>query len=131
MFARQKYQLYFSDKCKGGYYERYYYFYDTHMSILSTAKEYLQQKGYKYIEKDITTDTEARDLLRSSGIMGVPAFNIGGEMVVGFDKDKIEDLIDYNVIECEKCYAKMRLPKGAGKVRVTCKSCGHQFETRN
>jgi len=97
----------------------------------SAAKEYLQQKGYKYIEKDITTDTEARDLLKSSGIMGVPAFNIGGEMVVGFDKDKIEELIDYNVIECEKCYAKMRLPKGAGKVRVTCKSCGHQFETTN
>jgi len=76
-------------------------------------------------------DQEAKALLQSSGIMGVPAFNIGGELVVGFDKEKIEELIDYSVIECEKCYSKMRLPKGAGKVRVTCQKCGHQFEVNN
>jgi glutaredoxin len=97
----------------------------------NAAKEYLMQKGYKFTVKDISVDTEARDLLRNSGIMGVPAFNIGGEMVVGFDKEKIEELIDYSVIECESCASKMRLPKGAGRVRVTCKSCGHQFETTN
>ena len=95
----------------------------------SAAKEYLVQKNYKFIEKDITIDAEARNLLHQSGIMGVPAFNIGGEMVVGFDKEKIEELIDYRVIACENCQAKMRLPKNAGKVRVTCKKCGHIFET--
>jgi len=76
-------------------------------------------------------DQEAKTFLRNNGIMGVPAFNIGGEMVVGFDKERIEELVDYTVIECEKCFAKMRLPKGAGNVRVTCQKCGHQFETSN
>ena len=60
-------------------------------------------------------DVEARDLLRKSGIMSVPAFNIGGEMVVGFDKERIEELIDYSVIDCEKCFAKMAASKRCGK----------------
>ena len=31
------------------------------------------------------------------------------------------------VISCEKCQKKLRVPKGGGKLKVTCPSCKHSF----
>jgi glutaredoxin len=45
-----------------------------------------------YEEKDVTKDMEARNELIKRKVMGVPAFLIGGEMVVGFDKARINAL---------------------------------------
>lgn len=59
-----------------------------------TAKEYLQEKEIPYTEKNIQTDVEARKELMGMGHMGVPVIIIDGEEIVGFDKEKVEQLLD-------------------------------------
>mgnify|MGYP000866043983 FL=1 len=58
------------------------------------AKEYLEEKGISYVEKNIQTDKAARNELMKMGHMGVPVLLIDGEEVVGFDKPKIDQLLD-------------------------------------
>ena len=94
-----------------------------------TAKEYLSSHGIKYIEKDVSRDRTAADELASASIMGVPAFKINGEFIVGFDRNRLEELLKYEVVKCPSCGVKLRLPSGKGKLRVTCRNCSNSFET--
>lgn len=57
------------------------------------AMDYLEEKGIDYTEKNVQTDNEARQELMAMGHMGVPVLVIDGEEIVGFDKDKIDELI--------------------------------------
>ncbi len=57
------------------------------------AKNYLSEKGVEYTEKNVQTDKEARKELMAMGHMGVPVLVVNGEEVVGFDKDKLDDLL--------------------------------------
>lgn len=57
------------------------------------AKDYLDELGVSYTEKNIQTDKEARSELMKMGHMGVPVLVIAGEEVVGFDKAKIDQLL--------------------------------------
>lgn len=59
-----------------------------------SAKEYLKEKGVEYTEKNVQTDKDARKELMAMGHMGVPVLVIDGEEIVGFDKDKIDTLLD-------------------------------------
>lgn len=59
-----------------------------------SAKEYLEEKGVSYTEKNIQMDKEARKELMGMGHMGVPVILIDGEEIVGFDKAKIDKLLD-------------------------------------
>jgi DNA-directed RNA polymerase subunit RPC12/RpoP len=61
------------------------------------------------------------------GARGVPAFLIDGELIVGFDKNKIESMIDYKIINCPECDQKLRVPKNKGKIKVACKNCDTRF----
>jgi glutaredoxin 3 len=54
---------------------------------------YLREKGYEYEERNISTDTEARQELIKRKVRGVPAFLIGDEIVLGLDTEKIEELM--------------------------------------
>lgn len=58
-----------------------------------SAKEYLEEKGVDYIEKNIQTDFQARKELMQMGHMGVPVIVIDGQEIVGFDKAKIDTLL--------------------------------------
>jgi DNA-directed RNA polymerase subunit RPC12/RpoP len=61
------------------------------------------------------------------GARGVPAFLIDGELIVGFDKNKIKSMIDYKIINCPECGQKLRVPKDKGKIKVECKNCDARF----
>jgi len=61
----------------------------------TTAKRYLRQHGVRFTEVDVSRDTRAaRDMVRRSGRQGVPQLDIGGRMVVGFNRAKIDRLLD-------------------------------------
>lgn len=58
------------------------------------VKEFLLQKGVGYTEKDVAADAVARDeMLRLTGRMAVPAITIDSEVVLGFDKQRLEQLL--------------------------------------
>ena len=63
-------------------------------SYCYVAKDYLSSKGIQYIEKDIGVDQEAREELIQKGITAVPVIKIDEELVVGFDKDRIDELLE-------------------------------------
>jgi glutaredoxin-like YruB-family protein len=58
------------------------------------AKEYLKNRGIEFEEIDVSKDEEkAREMIEKSGQMGVPVIEIDGQIVVGFDKEKIDELL--------------------------------------
>lgn len=93
-----------------------------------TAKTFLIEKGYSFLEKNVQLDPVAAQEMRSHKMMGVPSFLVGGETIVGFDPGKIEAILDYTVESCPSCERRVKAPKGKGKIRVTCKQCSHVFE---
>lgn len=55
------------------------------------AKEYLTQKGIPYEDIDVSASKEAaEEMVNLSGQMGVPVIVVDNEIIVGFDKDKLE-----------------------------------------
>ncbi|RQD69444.1 MAG: glutaredoxin family protein [Tindallia sp. MSAO_Bac2] len=93
------------------------------------AKEFLSKSGYLYEIRDVDKDPDARAAFTKLGARGVPAFEIGGELVVGLDPQKLEKLLDYIINSCPNCHRRMRVPKGKGKIRVTCPHCQHKYVT--
>ncbi|MCL4504948.1 MAG: glutaredoxin family protein [Chloroflexi bacterium] len=63
-------------------------------SFCNAAKAYFRQKNIKYSDIDVSRDmAAARDMVRRSGQQGVPVIDIGGKIVVGFDRNKINQLL--------------------------------------
>jgi glutaredoxin-like YruB-family protein len=59
-------------------------------SFCNMAKKYFREKGIKFNDVDVSRDpAAARDMVRRSGQQGVPVIDIGGKIVVGFDRVKI------------------------------------------
>lgn len=55
------------------------------------VKKYFREKNIHFKDVDVSRDAAAaRDMVRKSGQMGVPQIDIGGKVVVGFDKPKID-----------------------------------------
>ncbi len=58
------------------------------------AKQYFRQKNIRFTDVDVSRDmAAARDMLRRSGQAGVPVIDIGGKIVVGFNRPKIDQLL--------------------------------------
>lgn len=63
-------------------------------SYCNLAKKYFREKGIKFTDVDVSRDqAAARDMVRRSGQMGVPVIDIGGKIIVGFDRPKINSLL--------------------------------------
>ncbi len=64
-------------------------------SWCGTLKSYLNKNKIRYSEIDVSKDdSAAQEMVRRSGQQGVPQTLIGGEMVIGFDKTKINRLLE-------------------------------------
>jgi glutaredoxin-like YruB-family protein len=64
-------------------------------SWCTTLKSYLNKSGIRYSEVDVSKNEQAaREMVQRSGQQGVPQTLIGGEMVIGFDKAKINRLLE-------------------------------------
>ena len=59
------------------------------------AKEFFQEKDIAYEEKNVAEDEKARNhMVQASGQMGVPVIEIGEDIVIGFDKTKLSELLE-------------------------------------
>ncbi|EHL14818.1 glutaredoxin-like protein, YruB-family [Peptoanaerobacter stomatis] len=56
-------------------------------------KDYLKEKNVAFDERNIDTDSDARAFLIKNRIMGVPAMYVGEQQIVGFDKEKIDEVL--------------------------------------
>jgi glutaredoxin 3 len=55
------------------------------------AKDYLNGKGIEYTEKNVELDQNfAKESVEKSGQMGIPVLDINGEIIVGFDRPRID-----------------------------------------
>ncbi len=58
------------------------------------AKEYLSRKGIAYTEYDVAKDpAKARELMQKSGAMVVPVITVDSDVVIGFDRAKLDALL--------------------------------------
>ena len=60
-----------------------------------TLKEFLKQNNIEFEDIDVSKDEKAlKEMVEKSGQMGVPVVEIDGEIVVGFDKEKISKILN-------------------------------------
>jgi glutaredoxin 3 len=55
------------------------------------TKDFLTGQGIGYTEHNVAADLEKRqEMIQKSGQMGVPVILVGEELIVGFDKERLE-----------------------------------------
>ncbi len=58
------------------------------------VKDYLKSKGINFVDYNVAVDLDARNaMVQKSGQMGVPVIDIDGNIVVGFNRQKLDDLL--------------------------------------
>ncbi len=59
------------------------------------AKQFLKESVVNFEDIDVSTNHDAaQEMIKKSGQMGVPVIDIEGELIVGFDKDKIKKALE-------------------------------------
>ena len=57
-------------------------------------KEWLDQNDYEYTEHNVAEDREkAKEMIEQTGQRGVPQVIVGDEAVVGFQPDKLQEIL--------------------------------------
>lgn len=57
------------------------------------TKEFLKERNVAFTEHNVASDLEKRqEMIQKSGQMGVPVILVDDEVIVGFDKPKLESL---------------------------------------
>lgn len=60
-------------------------------SYCRSAKRYLKERGIPYREVDVTRSAEGlASLKRKSGQTGVPVIDVNGQVIVGFNRPKLD-----------------------------------------
>jgi len=55
------------------------------------AKQFLKENAVSFEDIDVSMNHDAaQDMIKRSGQMGVPVIDIEGDLIIGFDKDKIK-----------------------------------------
>jgi glutaredoxin len=59
------------------------------------AKAFFKEHNISYEEKDVSTDEKAvEEMIHKSGQLGVPVIDIDGQIVIGFDKEALSELLN-------------------------------------
>lgn len=56
--------------------------------------EYLRQKGVPFVERNVLEDEQAMEELVEMGFFATPATVVDGEAVTGFDRRRLDDLLE-------------------------------------
>lgn len=58
-------------------------------------KNFLNEHDIKFEEIDVSQDEKAREeIIKKTGQIGVPVIEINGQVIVGFDKERISELLN-------------------------------------
>jgi glutaredoxin len=59
------------------------------------AKKFLKDNNIEFEDVDVSRDIKsAREMVEKTGQMGVPVIEIDGEFVIGFNREKIKQLLN-------------------------------------
>lgn len=48
-----------------------------------------------------------------------------------FSKNRVKNRKEYKYFKCPKCGLQMKVPRGKGKILITCQNCGEKFKTES
>lgn len=58
------------------------------------AKEFFKENNVSYQEHDVSSDAKAREeMINKSSQMGVPVIEVNDEIIIGFDKERLSELL--------------------------------------
>ena len=58
------------------------------------AKDFFTENHITFTDYNVASDlTKRQEMIQKSGQMGVPVIDVGGELVVGFDEDRLRELL--------------------------------------
>jgi len=64
-------------------------------TFCTQAKRYFKEKNIRFTDVDVSKDqSAARDMMRRTGQMGVPVILINNKAIVGFDRNKINQMLN-------------------------------------
>ncbi len=64
-------------------------------SFCNTAKRYFRENKIRFTDVDVSRDQKAaQDMQRKTGQTGVPVIMINNRPIIGFDKNKIDKLLN-------------------------------------
>lgn len=59
------------------------------------AKEFFNANNIAYTEHDVASDAQKRtEMIDMTGQMGVPVIQIGDDVIIGYDEDKLKELLE-------------------------------------
>ena len=62
------------------------------------VKEFLKEKNRVFTDVDVSADSDAaKQMVKLSGQMGVPVIDIGGQIIVGWNRTALEDVITHQL----------------------------------
>jgi len=71
----------------------------TWCAFCHAAKDYFDKLGVKYEDRDVETKKEYLDeAVNKSGQMGIPVIDIDGDIIIGFDRPKIDAALKAHAI---------------------------------
>ncbi|MBI2451715.1 glutaredoxin family protein [Candidatus Pacearchaeota archaeon] len=58
------------------------------------AREFMKEHKIKFTDKNVGEDQKAAaEMIKKSGQQGVPVIDVDGEIIVGFDEERIRSLL--------------------------------------
>ncbi len=58
------------------------------------AKDFFTEHHIEFTDYNVASDlTKRQEMIQKSGQMGVPVIDVGGELIVGFDEDRLRELL--------------------------------------
>ena len=57
------------------------------------TEDFLSQRGVAFKTRDIVNDPTAMEELKNIGVLTTPVTSIDGEIIVGFDRKRLEELL--------------------------------------
>ena len=58
------------------------------------AKQFLKENNIVFEDTDVSVNqAEAEEMVKKTGQMGVPVLEIDGEIIIGFDKERIKQVL--------------------------------------
>ncbi len=58
------------------------------------AREFMKEHKVRFIDKNVGEDQKAaKEMIEKSGQQGVPVIDVNGEIIVGFDEERLRSLL--------------------------------------